>query len=164
MSDSQGRRPNEIGPTGKQVSANLHRLRTTRGLTVRELARRLTDNHGRSWTPGAVSRVESGQRRVDADDLMALALALNVAPTALLLPPDAEGETQITGAAGPLPSAHVWRWADGQWPLTWSTDPEELRRQLMDFHLTSRPAGLAPYHSADDAAEKMRLLRKTPFD
>jgi transcriptional regulator with XRE-family HTH domain len=163
MSDQQGRRPNEIGPTGRQVAANIRRLRALRGYTVRELARRLTDDHGRPITAGGVTRIEAGQRRVDADDLMALAVALSVNPTALLLPPTAEGDIEITGA-GPLSAAQVWRWADGQWLLTWSTDPEELRRQLMDYHLAARPEGMPPYHSADASARRMRVFKKTPFE
>ncbi|MFE7462455.1 helix-turn-helix domain-containing protein [Nocardiopsis terrae] len=164
MSDHKpGRRPNTPGPTGRQVGENVRRLRNRRGLTVRELARRLTENHGRRHTPAAITDVEAGRRRVDADDLVALALALDVTPNTLLLPPTTVGDTEITGAS-PRPAAVVWRWADGQWPITWSTDPEELRRQLMDYNLTARPEGMAPYQSADEAARQMRTFGKTPFD
>ncbi|MFV2195294.1 helix-turn-helix domain-containing protein [Nocardiopsis sp. LOL_012] len=161
--DKPGRRPNQMGPTGRQVAANVKRLRHRRGLTVRETARRLTEEHQRRWTPGAVTDVESGKRRVDADDLVALALVLDVTPNTLLLAPTAVGDMEITGTS-PQPAAHVWRWADGQWPLTWSTDPEELRRQLMDYNLTARPDGMAPYQPADEAARQMQVFNKTPFD
>ncbi|WP_160051323.1 helix-turn-helix domain-containing protein [Nocardiopsis sp. FR26] len=161
--DKRGRSPNELGPTGRQVSENIRRLRNKRSLTVRELARRLTETHGRPFTPGAISRVEAGTRRVDADDLVAFALALDVNPNTLLLAPTATGDMEITGTS-PRPAEDVWRWADGQWPLTWSENPEELRRQLMDYHLTARPEGMAPYHSADEAARQMKAFGRTPFD
>lgn len=164
MSDQKpGRRPNTVGPTGRQVGENVRRLRNRRGYTVRELARVLTEDHGRPHTPGAISGVEAGTRRVDADDLVALALALGVTPNALLLAPTAAGDMEITGS-NPRPADVVWRWADGQWPLEWSEDPEELRRQLMDYNLTARPEGMAPYQPADEAARQMKSFTRTPFD
>lgn len=158
-----GRRPHQMGPTGRQVGANVRRLRNRRGLTVRELACILTEEHGRRHTPAAITDVEAGRRRVDADDLVALALALDVTPNALLLAPKATGDVEITGT-GPRPAVVVWRWADGQWPLDWSEDPEELRRQLMDYNLNARPEGMAPYQPADEAARQMQLFNRTPFE
>ncbi|WP_233515371.1 helix-turn-helix domain-containing protein [Marinitenerispora sediminis] len=153
---------NELGPTGQQVAANVRRFRRLRGLSTTELARRLTEV-GRPTIAGAITRIEAGRRRVDADDLVALAQTLGVTPSALLLPPTAEGHTEVTGA-GQVPAHDAWRWMDGQWPLGASRDPEELRKQLTDFHLHARPYGIPPYQSVDDAVVWMRDFDATPFE
>jgi transcriptional regulator with XRE-family HTH domain len=159
----QARRSNELGPTGHQVAANVRRLRALRNLSTTELARRLTEDHGRPTIPGAITRIEHEKRRVDVDDLLALAAALQVSPSALLLPPTAEGEVEVTGV-GTVPAHDAWLWLDGQWPVDASRDPETLRRQLMDFHLHSRPEGIAPYHDVDRAVRWMADFGETPHE
>jgi len=66
---------------------------------------------------GQLSKLELGQRRVDADDLVALALALDVSPVRLLLDPVADHEpleiTPVVGAS----RRDAWRWATGEAPL-----------------------------------------------
>jgi transcriptional regulator with XRE-family HTH domain len=42
---------------------------------------------GRSISPSALSKIENGDRRVDVDDLTALAYALGITPYELLSPP-----------------------------------------------------------------------------
>lgn len=76
----------EISTTGRSVAANILRLRKARGLTVKSLSMRLT-NGGRSIPPSGLTRIELGGRRVDVDDLVALAAALEVEPSQLMLPP-----------------------------------------------------------------------------
>lgn len=53
---------------------------------MRELSRRLS-KLGRPILPSGITKIEQGQRRIDVDDLMALAVALEVTPTRLLLGP-----------------------------------------------------------------------------
>ncbi|GAA1085135.1 hypothetical protein GCM10009642_25020 [Nocardiopsis metallicus] len=160
---NQGRRANELGPTGQQVAANLKRLRAARGLSTTKLAELLTEEHDRPFTAGAVTRIEHGKRRVDTDDLMALAAALKVSPSAFLLPPTAAGEVEVTGL-GEVAAHDAWRWVDGQWPPGASRDPETLRRQLLDFHLHSRPAGIAPYVDVERAVRHLADFGETPFE
>lgn len=76
----------EIGTTGRNVAANILRLRKVRGLTVRALSARLA-KCGRSIPSSGLTRIELGERRVDVDDLVALAEALEVEPSQLILPP-----------------------------------------------------------------------------
>ena len=76
-----------LGPVGRYVIENLTQLREARRLTYRELADRL-EELGRPIPTLGLSRIEKGTRRVDADDLVALAIALGVNPAALLLPRD----------------------------------------------------------------------------
>ncbi|MET9973871.1 helix-turn-helix domain-containing protein [Streptomyces microflavus] len=127
----------ELGPTGRAVAANVKRLREGRRLTLRALSA-LMREHGRPLSADALNKIENGAsteprpiRRVDADDLMALAVVLGVHPSALLLPPTARDWTRaqqpkpetvtITGA-GDVPARAAWEWAHGMRPLT--SDPE----------------------------------------
>jgi transcriptional regulator with XRE-family HTH domain len=108
------------GPTSLTVRANIALLRSERGLTYAELSREL-ERRGHPIPPLGLRRIEAGERRVDVDDLMALALSLGVNPHALLLPPLKGSDTPgaVTGAVGTgLNSRQVWDWAVGLRPLT----------------------------------------------
>lgn len=129
---------NPLGPTGEQVRANVVRIREARGMTKKQLADR-TQELGRPIPPLGISRIEAGARRVDADDLVALAVALQVSPVALLLPWAARADDAVeVTAAGAVPAAAAWLWADGVRPLTLSeADPTA---DMQRFALDSRPA------------------------
>ena len=62
-------------------------------------------------------KIEKGERRVDVDDLVALALALGVTPNRLTLPDmDLPGITTkylLTPAVAGSPVA-LWQWAQGE--------------------------------------------------
>ena len=116
--DSAARGPIPLGPVGRYVIRNLERLREERGLTYRQLADRLSDI-GRPIPTLGLSRIEKGNRRVDADDLVALCVALEVSPAALLLPPDpggADDEIELTENLT-VPGHAARRWAAGHSPL-----------------------------------------------
>lgn len=81
-----GRRAVEVGKTGRHVAENLLRLRKVRGFSTRQLSARLTEL-GRTIPASGLTRMELGSRRIDVDDLVALAAALDVEPAQLLLPP-----------------------------------------------------------------------------
>ena len=53
-------------------------------MTVRDLSAKL-EELGRPILPSGITKIEQGARRVDADDLIAIATALEVSPTRLLL-------------------------------------------------------------------------------
>lgn len=76
-------RGNELGATTANVAAAVESRRTELGLTRRELAARLA-GWGRRFTANAVQKLEVGERRIDVDDLDALARALNVSVEYLL--------------------------------------------------------------------------------
>lgn len=79
--------------------------------------------------PSGISKIENGERKVDVDDLVALAVALDVSPVALLLPaePGEGGQAYELGKAMPAdveitprtaaPWEYAWRWAHGEIPL-----------------------------------------------
>lgn len=129
------RRANDIDITGQTVAANVARLRNELRLTTEQLAERLT-NMGRPMRATTITKIENRQRRVDADDLVALALALGVNVSALLLPPTARGTGEVTGIDHPVSAYHLWTWASGEGPLPPdddpAVDPEEVARAKGD--------------------------------
>lgn len=77
-----GRPPNPIGKNGAAVAANIRRIRIAKKLSYAEVSRRLTVA---KWPMPVLSltRLEKRERRVDVDDLVAIAGALEVAPSEL---------------------------------------------------------------------------------
>lgn len=71
--------------TGETVRVNFKRLRG--GMQYKELAQKL-EAIGRPIPTLGLRRIEAGERRVDVDDLMALAVVFDVSPLTLLLPAD----------------------------------------------------------------------------
>lgn len=134
-SEDKGRRTSGIGPTGRTVAQNLARLRSARQLTVIGLADRLK-TLGHPILSTAITKIEMGQRRVTVDDLTALAVALGVNLTALVLPPTIDGETEIT-AAGVVDNLDAWLWADGSRPLQLPSGDDGSA--AADFQLHARP-------------------------
>jgi transcriptional regulator with XRE-family HTH domain len=72
-----------VGPIGRTVAERLQELRTARGLTKQALAA-ATLREGRHIPPLGIARIEAGTRRVDVDDLCALARALDVSIVRLM--------------------------------------------------------------------------------
>ncbi|MFJ8842950.1 helix-turn-helix domain-containing protein [Streptomyces cyaneofuscatus] len=77
------------GAAAEHTARTVAAEREARGWEQRELAERLTQA-GRPMTQPIVSRIESGTRRVDVDDLTALAAVFGVSPAVLL--PAAEAD------------------------------------------------------------------------
>jgi 8-oxo-dGTP pyrophosphatase MutT (NUDIX family)/transcriptional regulator with XRE-family HTH domain len=133
-SDDTGRGPIPLGPVGGYVIANLATLRAERRLTYKDLSDRLAEL-GRPIPTLGLSRIEKGNRRVDADDLVALALALGVNPTALLLPRDVppDGRVRLTEDVD-ASARDAWNWADGRWPLPFARPGS---RSIVDWYLVA---------------------------
>jgi transcriptional regulator with XRE-family HTH domain len=100
-----------LGPTGETVRRNVARLRDEQNLTYAELARR-TEDVGRPIPMLGARRIEAAERRVDVDDLMALAAALGVSPTTLLMPDTAEGDMPVsaTGITDEISARELLEW------------------------------------------------------
>lgn len=77
-------RPVEIGPMGRHAAAAIARIRGERGWEQRDLAARVA-TAGRGLSASVLSKIESGVRRIDVDDLVAIAAALEVSPALLIL-------------------------------------------------------------------------------
>lgn len=137
--ESERRHRNAVDATGRQVGNNVRRLRQIRGLSTRELAKKLSEA-GRPIPATGITRVENGARAVDVDDLITLAVVLGVSPLSLLLPQHAgRVETELT-AVGTVPSWKAWRWGRAVEPLSEPPTDEEIA----DFQLHAAPKELSP--------------------
>lgn len=91
--------PNRVGPVGEALRHNIRRIREGRRITYVELSERL-GNVGRPIPVLGLRRIERGERRVDVDDLAALATALSVTPAQLLEEPTECGTCRGTPPLG----------------------------------------------------------------
>jgi transcriptional regulator with XRE-family HTH domain len=100
-----------LGATGETVRKNIRDIRDRKGISAPELSSRLKELD-RAIPPLGIHRIESGDRRVDADDLMAFAVALGVSPITLLMPEASSEESPvtITGEELELHAGRVWTW------------------------------------------------------
>lgn len=166
---SRPRRANELGPTGSRLAENVKMLRERLPLTTEQLAERVT-GLGRPVRANTITKIEKGQRRVDIDDAMALAIALEVNLTTLVLPYTTKGTVQLTETTT-IDAADAWNWADGRRPLR---VPEgDDGSALVDFQRHARPlnrrmwamgtpAGMmaAASEAGNASPEQVRELRK----
>lgn len=106
-------------------------LRLARGMTQQQLADAMTEV-GRPIIKSGINKVETGGRRVDADDLMALAVALDVSPLRLLLPIEPLGKSVQVTETRSARVRDIWPWARGERPLhrrgITSDDADRFRR------------------------------------
>ena len=98
--------------------------------------------HGTLKTLAAsLMKIEKRTRRVDVDDLMALALVLDVSPNRLLLTADGgQGEIDLAPNYTAPHREIAWKWACGEWrlPVPLSSGPSSMADALR-FMARSRP-------------------------
>jgi hypothetical protein len=82
------------------MSANIRAQRARLGLLQADVAKRMNDL-GHHWYPQTAGLVERSQRPLYADELVALALALDTTPGVLALPPDGMQSVLFGGYAIP---------------------------------------------------------------
>ena len=151
-------------PTGKTVADNVRRIRDdVRGWSTYELSRKLSEA-GRPIAASALAKIERAERRVDVGDLMALAVALDVHPAALLFPPTVEGDAELTGG-GRIAAGIVWEWAEGERPLTLPSKDDGAAHNA--FQADARPAGRRKFvagpvrgRPTDEGRERLAQLRE----
>lgn len=108
------RRP---GPAALRVAASLRRLRDYKRLSTYELSDQMAST-GTRISASSITQAELGARRVDADDLVALAAALGCSPNRLIMP-EADSflslarETEVTPGVT-VTAARAWAWACGE--------------------------------------------------
>ena len=162
---------NPLGPVGHHVRVAVEHLREARGLTKKQLSERVAEL-GRHIPPLGISRIEAGTRRVDADDLVALALALNVSPLALLLPQPGVSDTYIKLTTEQVTRlSRAWRWAAGLSAMPAGMDDEPGQEQQEQYEMLSqskrdryvrrRPAGRAAELLLDDVGAAVELSQFT---
>lgn len=114
------------GPTGDRVAQNLRAIRKSRGMSTYDVARCLREI-GWPIQQTGVARIETGERRVDVDDLLALAAVLGCSPARLLMPPVTAPDGPPVSLVGTLDASAVdaWAWACGDRSLPGTgLDPE----------------------------------------
>jgi transcriptional regulator with XRE-family HTH domain len=102
---------------GEYIGERIVTARKDRGWTQAELAKqleRLGPHNG--WRQSKIAKIENGAaKKLALDDVLALAVALGVAPAYLLSPPE-EGDVEV--APKLVCSAPDFRrWLRGEWPL-----------------------------------------------
>jgi hypothetical protein len=118
-----------LGATGRTVADNVRRLRERQRLTFADLDRTL-EGLGNPIRPLGLKRIETYERRVDADDLVALAIALGTCPAALLMP-EAESASEKVKATGVgrvvVQARELWDWLTAVAPFNPNVDAREFR-------------------------------------
>lgn len=157
VNDKRGMQKIDLGRTGERVSERVAHFRADRRLTYLALSERLTAA-GWAIPELGLRRIEAGARRVTVDDLMALAVALNVSPLELLLPPRWSSEPLPTGVPEDLTPAEAWAWAKEQTGLSTDTRLDfwvaESTRILDEMSAYEQMAESAKNHTVRDVARK----------
>jgi transcriptional regulator with XRE-family HTH domain len=132
---------NEVprGPISGHVVENVKRLREEMKLSLADLSDAMS-RAGRPMLASGLHRLEAGKRRVDADDLVALALALHVSPLTLLLPWTETGTVALTNEVS-AEATVAWNWARGVMPLEVPDDWDEAQYATLQFQLNAVPKG-----------------------
>lgn len=114
--EKKKRQVNQVAETGHTVAANIKRLRGA--MQYKQLAEKLAEV-GRPIAELGLRKIESAERKVDVDDLMAFAIVFGVSPLTLLLPEYVSESTtaQVTGLEEPVSSLGAWSWAKCEAPL-----------------------------------------------
>lgn len=118
----------DVGPTGVTVAGNVRRLREAQRLSFADMDRALEES-GHPIRPLGLRRIEQCGRRVDVDDLVALADVLGVCPATLLMPVTggAADRVAVTGMAGYHVAARdVWAWLTARGVWNPNDDPREF--------------------------------------
>lgn len=144
----KGSPPTEWAPRFVQnVAAQIKRYRNARGLTTAELADLCTEL-GLPIKRAVISNLELGYREtVTVPELLVFAAALNVPPTALMVPLDAKKAEPLAGVEVSPWAAHMWITGEG-FPLV--TQGQAARqsgeRVADDWMEATQPARLYRHH------------------
>lgn len=89
------------------------------------------EESGRRLGPTTIYKVEQGTRQIDVDDLLALAVALEVSPVDLLVP-GVWGDDAVWAAAPyvTMPAGRARAWIGGRATLTPITDAADLAERI----------------------------------
>lgn len=101
------------------AAERIRKARDVKGLTQGALADAVTQL-GHPMHQSAIAKIEAGQRKITLDDLLVLAVALDVPPPLLFLPIDTDEDLALTPTKKAY-SWRVWEWLHGEEPLPWSS-------------------------------------------
>ncbi len=161
MEQPKPKRAVEIGPTGQRVAKNVEQLRD--GVSQARLAQ-LVEDAGRPMTPQIIGKIERLERRIDVDDLVTLAIALDTTPNRLLLPRAADSGTVELTPAVSVSALDAWKWATGEEPLSREYAPPERRNLVTDdrerwFVRESRPHAVPDAYFGHALREDPEVMR-----
>lgn len=157
-----------------QIAARLKELRRREGLTTKALAKSCAAFGAPQLTPAALMNIESGRpdsngrrrRNITIDELLVLALALTVPPSALLLPEDRAATYAVTpNVTGSVESVFAWLTGQRPVPVDHETGPGYLRDDLERRYRAAQPAWMYEYVDArlgDLIDKKLRDLGLNP--
>lgn len=150
-----GTNPVVRGQTATAVADNVKTLRLQQNLGLRALSQR-TDEAGRPLGHTAIDQIEKGKRRVDVDDLMTLAVALNVSPVRLMMPttPSADSAVEAT-AVGRVTARQLWDYLT----IESGGHPNRQTDVDLDWVMHSRPVWAQQTYTTGDIKALMDELR-----
>jgi len=140
-------------------------LRDERGLNQPQLAS-LMEALGAPIHASAVSKIEQRERRVDVDDLVALAAALDTTPNRLLLSgnPGEASQVELTSEVR-TPAIDAWRWATGEDQLPIDALPSAHQLLIRDdrgramFRRENQPQNRPEIHTGSYLEQHADLMR-----
>ncbi len=119
------------------TAARVRQVRIRRGITVPMLADRCDAIGAPQLTAQAIYKIEGQResatrppRRVTVDELLILALALNVAPVHLLVPPDDPGARYPLTSKATASRSSVRAWIRGIGPIDPDADDREFYTEV----------------------------------
>jgi transcriptional regulator with XRE-family HTH domain len=132
---------NEVprGPISAHVVDNVKRLRTERRWSLAELSEEMS-RAGKPILSSGLHRLEQGKRRIDVDDLVALAAAFDVSPITLLMPYTSKGTVKLTESLR-LEALAAWDWMRGARPIDLPEEREEAMIRAVAFQARALPMG-----------------------
>ncbi|SRR6266487_944828 len=148
------------------VAARVRQVRTKRGMKVADLAARCAELGAPQLTAQALYKLE-GQREsatrrprpVTVDELLALSLALNVAPVHLLVPPDDPREPYPVTATVTEQASSVRAWIRG----VLSIDRDLAEAGHRDFYAEAPPGEYYyPAHMSGDGEALVGAVQGGP--
>jgi hypothetical protein len=101
------------GPAGRVLATNIKRIRDAQRLTYTKLSKMLAEA-GRDLPILALRRIERMERRVDFDDLLALAYVLRVCPVDLMVSSEASDEPYALTLEHEFEADTVREWIRGE--------------------------------------------------
>lgn len=133
-------------------------------VTLRELQQRLR-SVGHEISASGIQKIEAGVRRVDVDDLVALAVVLGVNPNALLFPGSPEDPVAVTGA-DPADLVRVWEWADGITPIDGDVGSDDYVRGLRPDFIPAGNTKIGPvtFEDLNLRVDELSAIIKTLVD
>lgn len=138
----------DIGPIGHNARAVIAKRRKELGKTAVDLSKD-TEKFGRKLSPVSIRRIEGGGRRIDLDDLIVLALALDISPVTMLLPKEFPYDQHdlfrvISGNDYAYATLRVlWGWVTG----VRAFNPQQTDKEFQDVSLPKW------YLSADESKD-----------